>query len=97
MPAFARAILIQESAEGGLSYKVKNGLHLCGEAISISKIEVYQRVFVALYIAYIKFYCYNRNMGAAITVGGYSSNRGLQSAIDTCFATTKVEWTFVTL
>ena len=24
MPAFARAILIQESAEGGLSYKVKN-------------------------------------------------------------------------
>ena len=23
MPAFARAILIQESAEGGLSYKVK--------------------------------------------------------------------------
>lgn len=26
MPAFARAILIQESAEGGLSYKVKNPL-----------------------------------------------------------------------
>ena len=96
-PPLCGPFSIQESAAGGLSYKVKNGLHFCGEAISISKIEVYQGVFVALYIAYIKFYCYNRNMGAAITVGGYSSNRGLQSAIDTCFATTKVEWTFVTL
>ena len=26
MPAFVRAILIQESAEGGLSYKVKNNV-----------------------------------------------------------------------
>ena len=38
MPAFARAILIQESAEGGLSYKVKNthkAFWLCGCLVDI--------------------------------------------------------------
>ena len=34
MPAFVRAILIQESAEGGLSYKVKNP----GQAARIKKV-----------------------------------------------------------
>ena len=54
MPAFVRAILIQESAEGGLSYKVKNprqlrnlpGIHavllLCG----LTRISGMKEVFV---------------------------------------------------
>ena len=40
MPAFARAILIQESAEGGLSYKVKkNSRYIYSNCSSTSEVH----------------------------------------------------------
>ena len=44
MPAFARAILIQESAEGGLSYKVKNGAKIVRPIIIVVLILLFIKV-----------------------------------------------------
>ena len=54
MPAFARAILIQESAEGGLSYKVKKspaaadlpGIHAVLLSCGLTRISGMKEVFV---------------------------------------------------
>ena len=56
MPAFARAILIQESAEGGLSYKVKNRTVTVshGGAVSFITYSFFERTSV---INALFFFC----------------------------------------
>lgn len=49
MPAFARAILIQESAEGGLSYKAKNPVSSIAEETGFSSSGYFCRKFKERY------------------------------------------------